>query len=127
MKDPGQLGRRDPGDAPVASLSPSAVHLEGLPVLSPTPRPPRPVSVSTFELRRNPDDPQSLNFRVVCSKGTYIRSLAHDLVRPPPPLALSAPQAVPIPVYPWAAKGWATVTVPAVLLPPAPAAFSRSL
>ncbi|MHA7131458.1 tRNA pseudouridine(55) synthase TruB [Algoriphagus namhaensis] len=38
---------------------------------------PRPVRVSTFELVKfeNP----TLHFRIVCSKGTYIRSLARDL------------------------------------------------
>ena len=39
--------------------------------------------MSKFDLERDPEDRQSLHFRVVCSKGTYIRSLAHDLVRPP--------------------------------------------
>lgn len=40
-------------------------------------RPPRQVVVYTFEItdRRGPD----VDFRVACSKGTYIRSLAHDL------------------------------------------------
>ncbi|MES3629502.1 MAG: tRNA pseudouridine(55) synthase TruB [Longimonas sp.] len=40
-------------------------------------RPPRQVTVSAFELiaRSGPD----VTFRVDCSKGTYIRSLAHDL------------------------------------------------
>ncbi len=41
------------------------------------PRPPRQVTVYTFELagRDGPD----VDFRVTCSKGTYIRALAHDL------------------------------------------------
>ena len=40
-------------------------------------RPPRQVTVSTFDIidRAGPD----VTFKVVCSKGTYIRSLAHDL------------------------------------------------
>lgn len=40
-------------------------------------RPPRQVHISDFTLedRTGPD----VSFRVVCSKGTYIRSLAHDL------------------------------------------------
>ncbi|MEM1115625.1 MAG: tRNA pseudouridine(55) synthase TruB [Bacteroidota bacterium] len=38
---------------------------------------PRPVTVSTFELTdRRGDD---IDFHVACSKGTYVRSLAHDL------------------------------------------------
>ncbi|EOZ95582.1 tRNA pseudouridine synthase B [Indibacter alkaliphilus LW1] len=38
---------------------------------------PRPVSVSTFEITKfeNPE----VHFRIICSKGTYIRSLARDL------------------------------------------------
>ena len=32
-----------------------------------------------FDLWRDAVDAQSVHFRVVCSKGTYIRSLAHDL------------------------------------------------
>ncbi|GAB4819158.1 hypothetical protein N2152v2_006204 [Parachlorella kessleri] len=42
-------------------------------------RQPRTVTVEAFELERDPQDPQSVRFRVVCSKGTYVRSLAHDL------------------------------------------------
>lgn len=42
-------------------------------------RPARAVSVSKFDIWRDEDDAQNVNFRVVCSKGTYIRSLAHDL------------------------------------------------
>lgn len=38
---------------------------------------PRPVNISEFELTKV--DLPSIHFRVVCSKGTYIRSLAHDL------------------------------------------------
>jgi len=42
-------------------------------------RPPRQVRIETFDMlgRDGPD----VNFRVVCSKGTYIRSLAHDVGR----------------------------------------------
>jgi tRNA pseudouridine55 synthase len=35
----------------------------------------RPVSIRRFEISRQGDD---LHFKVLCSKGTYIRSLAHD-------------------------------------------------
>lgn len=43
---------------------------------------PRPVVVSEFEMWRDVEGGQDVQFRVRCSKGTYIRSLAHDLVRP---------------------------------------------
>ena len=38
---------------------------------------PRPVSVSIFEITRF--DLPEIDFRIICSKGTYIRSLARDL------------------------------------------------
>ncbi|GAB3656277.1 tRNA pseudouridine(55) synthase TruB [Echinicola sediminis] len=38
---------------------------------------PRPVTVSTFEITRF--ELPEIDFRIVCSKGTYIRSLARDL------------------------------------------------
>ena len=38
---------------------------------------PRTIEISAFEITRFQDN--ELDFRVVCSKGTYIRSLAHDL------------------------------------------------
>lgn len=38
--------------------------------------PTRPVEISEFEI--DPGNFPDINFRVVCSKGTYIRSLAHD-------------------------------------------------
>ena len=38
---------------------------------------PRTIEISAFEITRFRDN--ELDFRVVCSKGTYIRSLAHDL------------------------------------------------
>jgi tRNA pseudouridine55 synthase len=37
--------------------------------------------VDAFDLERDPADAQNVRFRVVCSKGTYVRSLAHDLGR----------------------------------------------
>ncbi len=40
----------------------------------------RPVTIHSFELRRDEENRQDVHFRVACSKGTYIRSLAHDLV-----------------------------------------------
>ncbi len=41
----------------------------------------RPVQVSQFDLTRDAEDSQKIHFYIACSKGTYIRSLAHDLVR----------------------------------------------
>lgn len=43
---------------------------------------PRPTTVYAFEvhaMRAGPDQTQDVDIRVECSKGTYIRSLAHDL------------------------------------------------
>lgn len=39
----------------------------------------RKVIIDSFEISRNPEDRQCVDFKVVCSKGTYVRSLAHDL------------------------------------------------
>ncbi|KAL0018507.1 hypothetical protein WJX77_003450 [Trebouxia sp. C0004] len=39
----------------------------------------RPVQVSQFDITRDAEDPQKIHFYIACSKGTYIRSLAHDL------------------------------------------------
>ena len=40
----------------------------------------RPIRVDEFKVWRNEgEDPQTVNFLVRCSKGTYIRSLVHDL------------------------------------------------
>ena len=44
-------------------------------------RPARPVTVYGFALKRDGGRGRDVRFRVACSKGTYIRSLAHDLVR----------------------------------------------
>ncbi|PRW57095.1 pseudouridylate synthase transporter [Chlorella sorokiniana] len=44
-------------------------------------RQPRTITVERFHLRRDEADRQSVHFSVVCSKGTYIRSLAADLGR----------------------------------------------
>lgn len=41
----------------------------------------RAISVSRFDLWRDEPGAQDVHFRVACSKGTYIRALAHDLVR----------------------------------------------
>lgn len=43
----------------------------------------RSVHVSQFDLTQDQTDPQQVHFYISCSKGTYIRSLAHDLVRHP--------------------------------------------
>jgi tRNA U55 pseudouridine synthase TruB len=39
----------------------------------------RPVSIARFQLTRDAADRQLVHFNVACSKGTYIRTLAHDL------------------------------------------------
>jgi tRNA pseudouridine55 synthase len=39
----------------------------------------REVTVEAFEVTRDPEDPRAVTFRVICSKGTYVRTLAHDL------------------------------------------------
>lgn len=39
----------------------------------------RNVSVDKFDLERDTDSPQNVKFYIECSKGTYVRSLAHDL------------------------------------------------
>ena len=41
----------------------------------------RPIVVSEYAVWREDPGAQDVSFRVRCSKGTYIRSLAHDLVR----------------------------------------------
>ena len=40
----------------------------------------RSVNVSQFDLTADAEDKQRVHFYISCSKGTYIRSLAHDLV-----------------------------------------------
>ena len=57
-----------------------------LPLPGPLTVPSRPpavpsLAVERFDLRRDEADRQSVHFSVVCSKGTYIRSLAADLGR----------------------------------------------
>jgi len=43
-------------------------------------REPRPIRIDEFKVWRNEgEDPQTVHFAVRCSKGTYIRCLAHDL------------------------------------------------
>ena len=42
-------------------------------------RPPRPVAIHRFDVERDASDAQLVHFYVRCSKGTYIRTLAHDL------------------------------------------------
>ena len=42
-------------------------------------RKPRPLHVSRFDVRRESPSSQDVHFSVICSKGTYVRSLAHDL------------------------------------------------
>ncbi|PNW71835.1 hypothetical protein CHLRE_16g690250v5 [Chlamydomonas reinhardtii] len=43
--------------------------------------PPRPVTISSLRVWRDDANRQDVHFYVHCSKGTYIRSLAHDLGR----------------------------------------------
>ena len=38
------------------------------------------MTVHSFELQRSSSSAQDLDFHISCSKGTYIRALAHDLV-----------------------------------------------
>ena len=42
----------------------------------------RPVHVSAFDVERCSGTRSDMKYRIVCSKGTYVRSLIHDLVRP---------------------------------------------
>ena len=44
-------------------------------------RKPRHCVINAFEVTRDPHDARSVHFRVDCSKGTYVRTLAHDLGR----------------------------------------------
>eukprot|EP00878_Enallax_costatus_P009837 GHUV01010271.1.p1 GENE.GHUV01010271.1~~GHUV01010271.1.p1 ORF type:complete len:152 (+),score=41.52 GHUV01010271.1:616-1071(+) len=39
----------------------------------------RPVTITRFDVHRDPHDKQLVHFYVGCSKGTYIRTLGHDL------------------------------------------------
>ena len=41
----------------------------------------RAISVPQFVLWRDAPGAQDVHFRIACSKGTYIRTLVHDLVR----------------------------------------------
>lgn len=41
----------------------------------------RSVTVTALELTRDAGNARDVHFRVACSKGTYVRTLAHDLVR----------------------------------------------
>ena len=42
-------------------------------------RKPRPVTIHALELEGRPDAGEDFTLRVVCSKGTYVRTLCHDL------------------------------------------------
>ena len=66
-----------------AAASPSALecYIHHLNAGEEVDRPSRAVTVLSFELQRNSASHQDLDFRISCSKGTYIRALAHDLVR----------------------------------------------
>ena len=43
----------------------------------------RPAHVSKFAMQRRQHSPQELMYLINCSKGTYVRTLVDDLVRPP--------------------------------------------
>lgn len=77
---PRLLPRRtvDPAHAPPPRSLLSIRHPRTLPPRLPAPRC---LAVERFDLRRDEVDRQSVHFSVVCSKGTYIRSLAADLGR----------------------------------------------
>lgn len=45
------------------------------------PRAPRAVTVESFRVWREDAASPLVRFDIVCSKGTYVRSLVHDLVR----------------------------------------------
>jgi tRNA pseudouridine(55) synthase len=49
-------------------------------------RDPRPVSVFKFKVWRDSPNSPLVDYWIECSKGTYIRSLIHDLVRNHPPI-----------------------------------------
>ena len=40
----------------------------------------RPVHVAAYDLARSDTTSRDVHYRIVCSKGTYVRSLIHDLV-----------------------------------------------
>ena len=42
----------------------------------------RPAHVSKFAIQRRQHSPQELMYLIHCSKGTYVRTLVDDLVRP---------------------------------------------
>ena len=42
-------------------------------------RPPRPVAIRALELLDRPEGGEDLSLRVRCSKGTYVRTLCHDI------------------------------------------------
>lgn len=52
--------------------------------------PARPRQVHEFAVWRDTPGTQDVSYRIRCGKGTYVRSLVHDLVRHPLPLQLSA-------------------------------------
>ena len=57
------------------------------------PRNPRPVTVEQFRVWRDDASSPLVRYKVVCSKGTYVRSLVHDLVRLTPASVLARPVA----------------------------------
>ena len=46
------------------------------------------MTVHSFSAQRSAASAQDLDFNISCSKGTYIRSLAHDLVSCPCPRSM---------------------------------------
>lgn len=55
---------------------------------------PRPRHVHEFRVWRTTPGAQHVAYHIRCGKGTYVRSLVHDLVRCPPPSR--APHATPL-------------------------------
>jgi tRNA pseudouridine55 synthase len=45
-------------------------------------REPRPVTVYDFKVWRDDSNVQLMHYCIKCSKGTYVRALVHELVRP---------------------------------------------
>lgn len=92
---------------------------------------PRPRQVREFTLRRDDASSPHVHYRIVCGKGTYVRSLAHDLVShaarhiapvpcsplpPPLPRALCACRCLGQPGEPHGGNARARVALSALLL-----------
>ena len=67
------MGRGGWGDRTRANALSRHTRRHGSPALPLAPVP------NSFEVTRDEADPQTVHFRVDCSKGTYVRTLAFDL------------------------------------------------